>query len=160
MDPERRALAMEVFRKAWNMHQQGELELAAALYLRSIDILPTAEAHTNLGWVYSIQQRWEEAIAECRNAIELEPDYGNPYNDIGAYLIEMGKPEEAIGWLEKATRAKKYQSYHFAWYNLGRAWAAMELLSRAVECFEHALDIEPSYRPAEDALEKVKRIIQ
>jgi tetratricopeptide (TPR) repeat protein len=160
MDAERRALAIEIFNKARRLQKQGELELAATLYQRSIEVYPTAEAHTNLGWVYSLQQRWHEAIEECRNAIEIDPDYGNSYNDIGAYLIEQGKPEEAIDWLVKATQSRRYQSYHFAWYNLGRAWAAMELYSRARECFQNALDIEPGYRQAEDALEKVTRIIQ
>ncbi len=160
MDSERRALAIEIFNKARCLQKQGELELAATLYLRSIEIHPTAEAHTYLGWTYSLQQRWDEAIAECRNAIEIDPDYGNPYNDIGAYLIELDKPEEAVAWLEKATQSRRYQTYHYPWYNLGRAWAAMELYSRARECFQHALDIEPGYRQAEDALEKVTRIIQ
>ncbi len=160
MDAERRALAIEIFHKALALQKQGEVELAASLYQRSIEIHPTAEAHTFLGWTYSLQQRWEDAIAECRNAIEIDPDYGNPYNDIGAYLIELGKPEQAVVWLEKATQCRRYQNYHHPWYNLGRAWAAMELYSRARECFQNALDIEPGYRQAEDALDKVTRIIQ
>ncbi len=160
MDAERRALAIEIFHKACSLQKQGELELAATLYQRSIEIHPTAEAHTCLGLTYSLQQRFDEAIAECRNAIEIDPDYGNPYNDIGAHLIEQGKPEAAVAWLEKATQCRRYKTYHYPWYNLGRAWAAMELYSRARECFQNALDIEPGYRPAEDALEKVTRIIQ
>ena len=51
---------------------------------------PTAEAHTFLGWAYSFLGDYESAITECRNAIELDPDFGNPYNDIGAYLIQQG----------------------------------------------------------------------
>ena len=35
------------------------------------------------------------------------PTFGNPYNDIGAYLIAKGELDEAIEWLEKAkTRAQ------------------------------------------------------
>jgi Flp pilus assembly protein TadD len=41
----------------------------------------------------------EEAIAECHRAIEIDPDFGNPYNDIGAYLIERGDLRGAIPWL-------------------------------------------------------------
>jgi len=26
----------------------------------------------------------EEATAECLRAIEIDPDFGNPYNDIGS----------------------------------------------------------------------------
>jgi hypothetical protein len=32
----------------------------------------------------------DDAITECHHAIEVDPDFGNPYNDIGAYLIEQG----------------------------------------------------------------------
>ena len=47
--------------------------------------------------------RLEEAIEECHKAIAVDPTFGNPYNDIGAYLIEMGRLDEAIPWLERAT---------------------------------------------------------
>ena len=50
---------------------------------------PTAEAYTFLGWTYHFQGRIEDAIAECKRAIEVDPEFGNPYNDIGAYLIEL-----------------------------------------------------------------------
>src|SRR5688500_19484746 len=43
---------------------------------------PTAEAHTFLGWVYSFQKRYDEAIAECLEAIRVDETLGNPYNDI------------------------------------------------------------------------------
>jgi tetratricopeptide (TPR) repeat protein len=160
MDAGRRALAFEICLKAHDLQKQGELELAATLFLKSITIHPTAEAYTSLGWIYARQERWSDAIAECRRAIEVDAEYGNPYNDIGAYLLEQGKAGEAVPWLEKATRSRRYQTYHFPWYNLGRAWMALELYARAVECFQNAIDIEPGYRAAEDALERVKRVIQ
>src|SRR2546430_7197875 len=53
------------------------------LYQQSIDVHPTAEAHTFLGWTLSFQGRLEEATRECLKAIEVDPDFGNPYNDIG-----------------------------------------------------------------------------
>ena len=53
---------------------------------RSIEIPPTAEAHTYLGWTYSLQGKLDEATAECLRAIEIDPEFGNPYNDIGVYL--------------------------------------------------------------------------
>lgn len=37
------------------------------------------------------------------------PDFGNPYNDIGAYLIEKGDFDEAIVWFQKAMQARRYE---------------------------------------------------
>ena len=57
----------------------------------------------------------------------MDPDFGNPYNDIGAYLIQMGRLDEAIPWLEKATRAPRYEAPHFPRFNLGRAYVAKQM---------------------------------
>src|SRR2546426_12614841 len=83
----------------------GDLDAAIETYRRSIATCPTAEAHTFLGWTYSFQGRLEEARAECLRAIEVDPEFGNPYNDIGVYLMQQGKLEEAIPWLEPAKQA-------------------------------------------------------
>jgi Tfp pilus assembly protein PilF len=139
--------ALRLFQQAYERQMSGELDEAAALYL-----FPTAEAHTFLAWTYSYQGRLDDAIDECRKAIEVDPEFGNPYNDIGAYLIEQGKPDEAVTWLERALRAGRYESYHFPWFNLGRAHAAMDCYGRALECFRESLAIAPEYAPAIEAM--------
>jgi Tfp pilus assembly protein PilF len=160
MGDERVELARELFQKAHRMQAEGELELAVRLYQKSIDFHPTAEAHTFLGWTYHFQGKLDEAIAECKKAIAIDPTFGNPYNDIGAYLIERGEYDEAIGWLEKAILSKRYESYHYPWYNLGRICVARELLNKACTCFEKALELCPGYGPAQDAIRSIRRKIQ
>ncbi len=108
--------------RAYRHQQHGEIGHAIALYRRSIATYPTPEAHTWLGWAYALMERYDEAIAECEKAIALDPGFGNPYNDIGAYLIEQGRPEEAIPWLEQAIIAPRYATPQFALVNIGRAW--------------------------------------
>ena len=144
--------ALELFQQAHDRQMAGELDDAIRLYLESIGAYPTAEAHTFLAWTYSFQGRFEEAIVECRKAIEVDPDFGNPYNDIGAYLIELERLDEAIPWLERATAALRYDSYHFPWFNLGRVYEAKEQLNRAIECYTEALRYEAEYAPARKSL--------
>jgi len=159
MSVEVAALAREFFERAYQFQMQGELEFAVTLYRRSIELRPTAEAYTFLGWTYRFLGRLDDAIAECKKAIEVDPTFGNPYNDIGAYLIEQEKYQEAIPWLEKATSSARYQHYHFPWFNLGRAYAYLEQYSNARRCFENAVDIEPEYTLAEQALQRVKLLV-
>ncbi|MFN3325395.1 MAG: tetratricopeptide repeat protein [Bryobacteraceae bacterium] len=160
MSDPRLDLAIDLFQKAYQLQMQGELELAVSLYKKSIEVFPTAEAYTFLGWTYRFQGKLQEAIEECKKAIEVDPGFGNPYNDIGAYLIEQGKLDEAIPWLEKAAVSTRYESRHYPWYNLGRAYAGKECYKKAAECFEHALDIEPEYTAAAEALIRLKRLVQ
>ncbi len=154
------SLAYDLFREAYERQMEGELDAAVELYQRSIKMYPTAEAYTFLGWTYSSQGKLDQAIEECKKAIEIDPDFGNPYNDIGAYLIEKSQHQEAIPWLLKAAKARRYDSYHFAHYNLGRAYLALESFNRAKEEFERALRIEPDYELAREALLLLKKQIQ
>ena len=123
-------------------------------YQKSIEALPTAEAHTFLGWTYSFQGRFEDAIAECHRAIKIDPDFGNPYNDIGAYLIEQGALDDAIPWLEKAMRAPRYENYCYPHYNLGRIYEMKREWRKAIECFRASLAHKPDYSMAKAALQR------
>ena len=111
-----------MFDRAYKQQRRGNLSEAISLYRQSIDLKPSAEAHTFLGWTYSMLERYDEAIEQCKIAIELDPDYGNPYNDIGSYLLTQGRPEEALEWLEKATEAVRYDSPQFPFINMGQAF--------------------------------------
>jgi tetratricopeptide (TPR) repeat protein len=135
----------------------GDLARAIDLYQRSIAACPTAEAHTFLGWTYSFQGRLEDAIEECQKAIVVDPTFGNPYNDIGAYLIEMGRLDEAIPWLERATRATRYASPHFPRLNLARVYLAREMYSRALEEFQAVVDLRPDHEAAQRAVAAIRR---
>jgi len=160
MSAQRKELAVELFQKAYMLQMEGQLDRAVQLYKESIEICPTAEAYTFLGWTYRFQGKLNDAIAECMKAIDVDPTFGNPYNDIGAYLIEQGKHEDAIPWLERAIASERYESYHYPWYNLGRAHVALEAYNRARECFAKAIGIEPGYKLAAEALERVRMLLQ
>src|SRR5579872_1535782 len=108
MASDREAQAQQRFHEAFAAQMKGDYDRAVELYKGSLALNPTAEAHTFLGWTYHFQGKIEEAIAECKLAIEVDPDFGNPYNDIGVYLMDLGRHDEAIHWLEQAIKAKRY----------------------------------------------------
>src|SRR5512146_3422665 len=139
------SIAIELFQKAYEYQMNGEFDIAIEYYKRSIEVYATAEAYTFLGWTYRFQGKLEEAIAECKKAIQLDPEFGNPYNDIGAYLIEKGEFDEALPWLERALHSRRYESYHYPHYNLGRAYMAKEMYGKARYHFEPALEIWWNY---------------
>lgn len=154
---ERLEKAAALFQNAFEAQMSGELDTAVELYKQSIELYPTAEAHTFLGWTYSFQGSLDGAIAECKKAILVDPDFGNPYNDIGAYLIELGQLDEAIPWLEKAGRATRYEAPHYPHFNLGRIYIAKEMYNRALEEFRIALDLRSDYDIARKAIDAITR---
>lgn len=144
--------AWSLFQEAYEHQMKGELEEAVNLYKRSIQSHPTAEAHTFLGWTYSFMGKLDEAIDECRRAIAVDPEFGNPYNDIGAYLIEKEQFDEAIPWFEKAMQAKRYESPAFPHLNLGRVYERKAQWDQALESYKKALTLNPNYALAKRAL--------
>ena len=110
----------EYFQKAYQLQMSGKFEDAIKNYKLSIDIFPTAEAYTFLGWTYSDLGDYDKAIEECKNAISIDPDLGNPYNAIAAYLLRHGIYNEAVTWLQLAANSKKYDHHEYDQDN--RAW--------------------------------------
>ena len=153
---DKRQEAMEWVGKAHQLHMKGEIEKAIALYTKSLEILPTAEAYTFRGWARSFEKDYAAAIEDCHRAIDLDPEFGNPYNDIGAYYLEQGELDEAIPWLRMALKAQRYESYCFPHFNLGRVFEAKEQFDRALEHYRKALDENPRYPLALKAVDRVK----
>ena len=153
---DKRQEAMEWVGKAYQLHMKNEVDKAIGLYTKSIEICPTAEAYTFRGWARSFEKDYAAAIEDCHHAIDLDPEFGNPYNDIGAYYVEQGEPDEAIPWLRMALKAKRYESYCFPHFNLGRVFEAKGQLDKALEHYHLALEANPRYALAAKAVERVK----
>jgi tetratricopeptide (TPR) repeat protein len=155
-EEEAKKIAQQIFSQAYDLQMAGDLEGAIEQYKRSIEIFPTAEAHTFLGWTYSFQRRYEEAIHECEEAIKVDPDFGNPYNDIGAYLIEKGQLDEAIPWFKRAISAKRYDSYCYPHYNMGRVYEQKGDWREAFNCYQASLKENPKYVLAARAVNRLR----
>lgn len=152
--------ALELLQKAMAHQMAGRLDEAVRLYKESIALYPTADAHTYLGWTYSFQGRIDEAIAECKIAISIDPDFGNPYNDIGVYLMQQQRFDEAIPWLEKAKTAPRYEPRHFPHLNLGRIYTAKGMIRKALEEFREALRLNPGDPMASRAIADLESKLQ
>ena len=149
--------------RAKELWEQGTQELMAGripdairLFEASLEVEPTAEGFTYRGWAISYLGLLDEAIEECKKAIVLDPDFGNPYNDIGVYLMQKGQPADAVPWLERAKLAKRYEPRHFPYLNLGRIYLARGDKMRALDEFAQALQIQPDDPMALAALQTIQ----
>lgn len=149
--------AEELYNTGYLLGLLGRYEEAIRLFDKSLEIIPTAEAYTYKGWTLSHMGEIKRAIEEAEKAIRIDPDYGNPYNDIGVYLMELGREDEAIPYLEKAMRAKRYCCYQFPHFNLGRIYLKKKMFEKAREQFKKSLEIDPTYEPAHEGFELLKQ---
>jgi tetratricopeptide (TPR) repeat protein len=137
---------------------QGDLDQAMEAFQESIETCETAEALTFLGWILSLKGQYEEAIDLCLRAIAIDPDFGNPYNDLGSYLMKGDRNEEAILWIEKAKSSKRYDARHFPYMNLGRIYSSLGRIDEAITEFTQALEFVPDHQEIKNVLEQLQNI--
>ncbi len=156
-DPVAARVAEGAFHAGYVLQMTGEADEAIRAYTASASVVETAEAYTFRGWTKSLLGAVQAAIEDCKHAIDVDPSLGNPYNDIGAYLLETGRAEDAIEWLVDVAEAERYASPQFPYLNLGRAYLELGDHEAARHALEEALAIDPGLEAAKRLLEHLDR---
>ncbi|KAG6610572.1 Mitochondrial TOM complex subunit Tom70 [Phytophthora cinnamomi] len=133
-----------------------KIRLATAYYVESIKLFETADAHAYLGWHLYLDGKVDEAVSECQRAIQLDPAFGNPYNDLGLIRVDEGKRDEALELFQKAKAAPRNDVRHYACQNL----AALHLEENRVKQALHEY-IESLYwmRPDETKRNMIRNTV-
>ncbi len=151
-----RALATRLWQEGLKRQLAGNLEEADRLYRCSLEVYETAEAHTYLGWSLSFRGELQEAIGHCHQAIATDPGFGNAYNDIGAYLVELGKSVEAEEWFLRAKTAERYETPQFPYLNMARIYIDRGEYGGALLELQIAQTLAPEDCRAEQLLAQVQ----
>ncbi|MBM4317599.1 MAG: hypothetical protein FJ116_08980 [Deltaproteobacteria bacterium] len=135
--------AQDLIKEGLELAHAGKPEQAREIFQNSFEVHPTAEAMTYWGWMEHQLNHTEQAIELCKKAIALDPEFGNPYNDIGSYLITQGNLDQAIPWLKRATLCKKYEFRHFPHVNLAYIFIEKKMFMKALRELKSALEFVP-----------------
>jgi len=84
-------------------YQQGNFDKARAIFEGLVDLDPeSANAHSALGGLLTLQQEDEKAVEHLSKAVELNPSQIAPYVNLGEIYIRQQKIEDAVANLKKA----------------------------------------------------------
>lgn len=82
---------------------RGQLEKAEEVYKESIKWDPRfVDARRNLGAVLAMKKRFPEAIEQWEEGLKYDPQNATLLLYIGSAYRDMGQPDKAVPWLEKA----------------------------------------------------------
>jgi Tfp pilus assembly protein PilF len=126
-------------------------------FSKSLNYKETAEILTLIGWAHSLLGKNDKAKSYCLKAIQKDPDYGPPYNDVGTYLMAEGQVDESLKWFELAKSAPNYQNREYPYINAGRAHMSKRNITKALEEFSQALTLAPFHEELHQTVEKLKR---
>lgn len=121
-----------------------------------------SHAYYNLGIAYLKQNQYDEAVRQFRTAINLKPDYMDAHNSLGLAYYELGRFEDAIKYYQVAVGLNPNyitarMNLLFAHYALGASYFEQGLKDLARAEFERALELQPDFLPARQALELSQR---
>lgn len=115
--------------------REGDFAAAETHYRQALPGRATAETHNGLGYVLDHQGRHDEAIAEFRTAIELDPHFWPAFNNMAEALEQQSKLDEAAEYyrrsLAERPSAGAYNALGRVLRELGRADEAADQFSKA-----------------------------
>lgn len=128
-------------------HQRGQLP-AAIDFVRRATVADATVAlyHCNLGEMYRLAGRMDEAVAAARSAVELKPDYPEALSNLGVALYELKDFQKAIRAHRKAIAANP--NFAEAHSNLGNALHASRKFDEATAAYRRAIELKPHFADA------------
>jgi adenylate cyclase len=142
------ALLAEIGRCEWWYgwrEDDGALDRALELARTAValdDELPFA--HMFLGWIHLWRKEHDQAIAEARRCLALDPNNADGHARFGHTLDLAGRPAEGVPFIETAMRLDPHYPY---WYSflLGHAFHSLERYDEAVVSFRRVISRNPDF---------------
>jgi adenylate cyclase len=119
-----------------------ELMEQAIKYAKKAVELETVGGHGMLGHLYSLIGEIDEALAECKLAVDLAPNSASVRTWYGAVLIKVGQYDMAVEQLEQAGRRDPMAGTWFLRY-LGSAYSLKGRHEEAISTFKRAIQKTP-----------------
>jgi predicted TPR repeat methyltransferase len=141
------SLAASFLQQAVELHQQGRLEPAQALYRQVLELNPRQfDALHLLGVIARQQGDTATAISLISQAIAVDGAQANAHCNLGVALLDAGRVEDALASHERAI--ERNPAYALAWSNRGNALRKLGRLDEALLSYQRALEIQPKYAEA------------
>ena len=141
------ALIASFLQQAVELHQQGRLQPAQALYRQVLELDPRQfDALHLLGVIARQQGDAAQAIALIAQAIAVDGAQAKAHCNLGVALLDAGRADDALASHERALALQA--DYAMAWSNRGNALRRLGRLDEALLSYQRALAIQPSYAEA------------
>jgi tetratricopeptide (TPR) repeat protein len=126
---------------------EGQTDKAIKCFKTATTLDPqSASFHFALGNALSRAGQSDKSVLEYQRALEIKPDYAEADNNLAYTLLQSGRVAQAITYFQQAVKIE--QSYA-AYYNLGYAYRLNGMAAQAMDCYRHALELQPQFTPAQ-----------
>jgi len=132
--------AEDYFNKAYDLHEEGKLEVAIVGYSKAIELNPNyIDAYNSRGRAHGNLKEYDKAITDYNKAIQLDPNNTSTYYNRGNTYFKLNKYEQAIRDYNKAIQLDP--NYKKSYTNLAYTHFEIDELEKAIEYFNVVLKI-------------------
>ena len=137
-----------------NVHRmRNSHPMAVADYTQALEIQADPIAFFNRGLSRQAMGEHGPAVDDFDNALGYRPDSPEVYHAKGISELALQKYEKAYDDFYQAARGR--ENNYEAWALRGKAAEGMGQKKEAAQAYKRALQINPSYRPAREGLDRV-----
>ncbi|NCQ94316.1 MAG: tetratricopeptide repeat protein [Microcystis aeruginosa W11-06] len=116
-------------------YDEGLAAITQAIYLA-----PRAAWYVNRGILYRRQQKYELALDDYNQAIELNPNHANAYNNRGNLYQDLQKYELALDDFNKAIEINP--NFAILYYNRGNLYINQQKYDLALSDYNQAIELD------------------
>ncbi len=123
---------------------KGQLDRAKKAFTKATGLKPlNISACYNLARLKQRQNDHQGAIAIYKTMLEVQPDYGQAWSNLGVAYRETMKPDEALSCFQKAVKFAPEMAE--AWNNLGVAQDEFNMIENSSTSYKKAIELRPEY---------------
>lgn len=121
---------------------------------RLIEVTGSAEGYVERGNLYIDLYELEDAVNDCKKAIELDAEAYYAYNNLGCALLKLRRVEEAIEPLEQVIRMDPDRD-HLPYLNLAECYVLKKEYEKAIHAYEEVLRLRPKALSMKEEIAKI-----
>ncbi len=108
--------------------EAGRYDDAISEFNLALNVYKSAEVYYNIGYIKSLQKKYDEALYAFRKAVEINNLFAKAYRSMGEVYLKKGRPDEAEESFKKA----------------GEIYMMKDMSEEAESAFKEALKIDPN----------------
>ena len=143
------------FQRAFSDMDAGRFDSAAARLEKMASLEPdNAAIYYNQGVVDTFLNREEKALENFSKSVELNPQYAQAWYNMGQIcLIKNRDFSRALHCFDRATAVRP--NYIGAHHQRGVAYELLGDSTKAVECWQRTLELDPENEQAKESIDRV-----
>jgi tetratricopeptide (TPR) repeat protein len=143
----------------YELARYEEAKKALLQIIKECDLEHLAYLYSQMGHLYKKKGEFQKAAQWYRKAVKAEGREAGYWIFLGAVLALDGKLSEAEECHRQATKCRT-GDFSEAYLNLGYVLRAQEKYTKALACFEKALELDPKYKEAKHAIKDLKKVFE